>query len=361
MKGIPPADPALKKRRRNGSTIPVRFRLASNLALPVIVIAVLALGTLLLCEVPETAGDSASAWPSWIARALAVKVRMTDVSDLRWYAVAGGLAVVLAGMALGVIRRRPTDVPAARATSAPSRFGCLWLEWMAAFVVLWAAVSARINGTWELSRGWIFFLAVFAGWAVALSRLAGVCDARRIMTGASIVALAAAGMSLYHREALGERFFQLPVGPVTITAALGALWAGVAMSWMLGRGSVARSARPYGTPAVVWAMAVLVLALWLLAAAGRRAAVMAMSAATAMTLAVILWQRRPTRRVRGAIVIGAVALVASARCSSASRASAPSEPRASRCASATPIGPKCSRKSASRRSSDSARTSSSRK
>ncbi|HKQ49150.1 MAG TPA: O-antigen ligase family protein [Phycisphaerae bacterium] len=274
--------------------------------------------TLLLCDVSGVKpGDQ---WPWLVDRLLAVPVQLTDLSDLRYYAVPVGLALLLVLLPIRI--------------SQHGRVSDYWFEMLAAATLLWACTSAWSNGSWEQSRGWLFWLACGLGWAAALGRVGSVSQVKGALAAASIVAIVAAGLSLAHRQALGERFFQLPVGPITLTASLGALWTAMGSVWLVG--AVTTKYREISTPtpthrrsskdpheirgtestpfpAILWGTVVSITALFLLLAANRRGAWMGLLAAWAAVSGMVLWERCRTRTQRAILIVAAlVALVGAA-------------------------------------------------
>lgn len=286
-------------------------RRGTVLAFSAIVGFVLFSSTLLLCDVSGV--KPGEQWPWLVDRLLAVPVQLTDLSDLRYYAVPVGLALLLLWGRAG-----------ARARGGLADY---WFEILAAATLLWACASAWINGSWEQSRGWLFWLACGLGWAVALGRVGSVRHVKGALAAASIVAILAGGLSLAHRQALGERFFQLPVGPITLTASLGALWTAMGSVWLFG--AVTTKYREISTPtprlrrsgkelpdrrwvestpfpAILWVTVVSMAALMMLLAANRRGAWMGLLAAWAAVGGMVLWERCRSRSHRAILIVAAL-------------------------------------------------------
>ena len=282
---------------------------------PAVVLLVLFNSTLLLCDVAKpTPSTREQDWASVLDRALAAPIRLTDVSDLRWYACAAGLVCLLFVFAL---RRGRGEAAAANdlrgGGSWAKRFGP---EALAGLTVVCAVASAFFNDTWELSRGYIFFLCMGLGWMLALARATSWENIGGILKCVFTVILVGAVLSLWHLYAMGPRFFQLPVGPVTVTACFGAFWSVFGAVWLaerwFGGGEVAKSGALGSLAAVI----VVVLSWWLLYEARRRGAILGFLASFALIGAVVVWVRRPSRVWRGAVVgfavlalVGAVAFV----------------------------------------------------
>lgn len=275
-----------------------------------VVVIVLFCAALLLCDVSKSPESvEGERWPALIDRLLAAPVEMTDVSDLRAYATPVGLAALLAILALFGLPTGAWEKAAVEKVAGAGGWrgaaGRYWLEGLVILTLAAGATSAAVNGTWEISRGYLFTLATWLAWAVVIARFAAVARPGRVVVAASVVAVVASVLSLWHRLALGERFFQLPVGPVTVTAGLGTLWAGAAIGWLSGRlvsprrGEIA--ARPGGA-AVAWAGFVALCSLVLMAFAARRGAAIGLAAALSYVAGVIAWHRYPSRTMRGAVL-----------------------------------------------------------
>lgn len=294
-----------------------------ELVAPVCAGMVLFSATILLCDVSGV--KPGEQWPWWVDRILAIPVQLTDLTDLRAYALPMGLAVLLGIVALK--RNGPSP-------GMVRHGGAWWFEVLGLATVAWACLSAWRNGTWELSRGWVFGLTCGIGWAILLGRFCNVRDVFRVLIAGSMVAAAAGLLSLAHRQGLGERFFQLPVGPITLTASLGALWTAVATVWLasalaqrreLSLVSIARREEktsksprkrhndvmpPASTApsakSILWTIAVGVVSLLLLLAANRRGAWMGLLAAWALVGGIVLWERWRSRGRRSLLVIAAL-------------------------------------------------------
>lgn len=294
------------KSRTGGSEAPVRVRLPD--ARLVIIVIVLAWATILLNDVARSAELSdAGAWPSMVDRLLAAPIALTDVSDLRAYAAPVGLAAMLI---FCCVRRRP----AAGADEKEVSRGGRWTRRVpeALMLVVWIAsiASALVNETWEVSRGYLFSLTAYLAWVIVLSRVLNAISPGRLLAAASVVGALAAALSLWHLYALGERFFQLPVGPVTVTAGLGAFLGAMGGAWLLGWLSTsenegtkrgARTPKGAGFENALWAGVFTVIAVWMLWAAGRRGAFLGLFTAWLVAGTAVIWYRFQRRAVRGAL------------------------------------------------------------
>ena len=283
----------------------------------VVVFLVLFSSTLLLCDVAKPTPASGDDWVALIDRIIAVPIRLTDVSDLRWYASAVGLAILLSVFAL----RKTPKLDAAPEADVPSstRGGFIIAygpELLAAFTLVWACGSALYNQTWELSRGYIFFLTMGIGWMLALVRVLREAPGAAVLKSAWLIVVLACILSIWHLYALGARFFQLPVGPVTVTACYGAFWATFGIVWLSERWFGGEHPEKPGVAGALCAVVAVILALWLLYEARRRGAILGLIGACAFIACAVLWIRRPIRYARTLVaflavvaVIGAVAFI----------------------------------------------------
>lgn len=285
-------------------------------AISCLIVLVLFAATLLLCDVSKGVGHpSEGDWPALVDRILAVPIELTDVSDLRFYALPLGLALMLGWVA---IRPEPRGtVRPIAVQEIPNRIGLgefiqqHWLACLGSVALMAATMSAITNGTWEISRGYLFFLATNLLWAIVLSWIVKSLNAGRLLLYASIVAVLGGVLSLWHYLALGERFFQLPIGPITVTAGLGAMWATAAIGWLAGRlgrtsiPAVSDGVRPIG---LIWALLVATCSFALLFLAARRGAMLGSFVAIGYVSGLVVWFRYPSRGVRAGIV-GGVALM----------------------------------------------------
>lgn len=309
-------------------------------AIGLLVVLALTWATLLLCDVATgqadprarpagSASSDGNGWPTLFSRLLAVPIKLTDVSDLRVYAIPMCLAGML--IVLSVLPRVPrkSEEYVENKTKLPKRIPSdsvslprvrrphmIWssfigFEGLLLIVLCGALASSVFNDTWELSRGYLFFLTCQMAWAVLLSRVVLHISLARLFAAGSLLAVIAATLSLWHLYALGERFFQLPVGPITITAALGALWGAMAVAWIAGLRS-STSVNTKSLRSVLCAIVVASFALWMAGAAGRRGAFLAIFAAMVVVAGLLIWQGYPSKRVRAGLVAMVLLLAAGA-------------------------------------------------
>ncbi|MFQ5422933.1 MAG: O-antigen ligase family protein [Phycisphaerae bacterium] len=274
---------------------------------------VLAAATMLLCAAPGGGHSSVLQRPplSYIAPVLTVPIVMSHPADLRAYALPVGLAglLLLIVAAPRLFTSRPPHGPAPDG-SGRIRIACA-PEWLGAAVLVIALASAFVNGTWELSRGWLFHLAVALGWAFMVARLASRSAVRRILTGVCLIAVIATVLSLLHRQIMGIRSVRWPVGPITITAALGAIWTTAAVAMLsrhVWRQSTTTRRRPPDRRTLLTGMALL-LAVALVYVSGRRAGWLGLAGAVVLIAVLGVVRRYRQRSVRIAVVAAVMGLL----------------------------------------------------
>ncbi len=280
---------------------------------PILVGLVLFAGTLLLCDVYSPGVAAPDRWPWWIDRILALPIPLTAPSDLRTYSIPVGLATLLICFVFRRQRIRTGGLPRT-----------WWFETVAAATVLWACVSAWRNDVWDRTGGWIFALACGAAWAAVLARAFKPRVVGWTLILGSIVAVLGAGLSLLHRNVLGAPYFQLPVGPITLTASLGALWSAMALAWLV----AALLDKPVATPpgvkvdnvdrksgpsitGLIFALITALISLTLFWAAGRRGAGLGLAAGLGVVTFAACWRRFTSSKVRALLIaMTATSLVA---------------------------------------------------
>lgn len=268
---------------------------------------VLGLATLILNDVPELRIASPDGrWPpSLAARVLTVPIALTGTSDLRWFAIPLGLALGLAICAIGRPALKQDAEDGARASASAGVAGAWWFELLASFVLVIAIASAWANRSWDISRGWIFWLCCGIGWAILLRWAVHSGAARKLIFLASIIAAAGSVLTIWHRLAMGEPFMELPIGPTTITAGLGVLWSSIASALLLCICFEPQARRGFSIPGVLWIALSLLLSLVLAVLAARRGAWIGFVAAVAVVLSLLVWRRGKHRVL---LVGGVIAL-----------------------------------------------------
>lgn len=206
----------------------------ANLTVLFIIALVMAGATMLINDVPELRrGLPENAWPpSAIARALTVPIAMTGMTDCRWYVVPIGLVMLMI-----LVVAKPTllshnlSAAGTKVSGTWHVFANWWFECLVLVTIGVAMLSAWMNNTWGFSRGWIYVLIASSLWSVLLSRVVPPGQSRRALAIVLGTVAIASVLALWHRLALGEQFFELPIGPVTVTGGLGAVLFSGGITW----------------------------------------------------------------------------------------------------------------------------------
>lgn len=278
------------------------------------IILVLAAGTLLLCPQigkPDVGAESAPPL-RYIRQCFTLPIGMLGTTDLRSYVLM--VAFVGIGLATALASRR-SEPAAASATSSTVRSepcigACNAFTVVGVAMLAWGLLSAFINRSWELSIGWWLTAACGVLWASWLSRCVTPAQVARALVGAALVAAVALGATLAHRAQLGFRYVRWPIGPLTTTAVMSALWsaagvAGLAALVTVPCGNGGSSLRVGRLLAPVLLLA---LALPTLFITGRRGALLASVASTLFVVVMSAWRRWPKRR--GLFIAAVVAAAA---------------------------------------------------
>jgi O-antigen ligase len=206
-------------------------------------------------------------------------------------------------------KKKPAERVEAPPGTSPSRWTRHWLEIVAMVLVGLAIASTSVNGTWRLSREWILQLAAGCAWAILLSRFAHDRCVNRILFVGAMIALCATVMSFVHRHEHYVEFFAWPIGPVTLTAGMAAIWAAVALAIAIC--VLPRAARANASPgSIVLTIVVIVAALSLLFVAARRAAWLAVLVAGAYSAILVILRYDKSRRARRMVPTSVVVFVA---------------------------------------------------
>ncbi|MFH1419802.1 MAG: O-antigen ligase family protein [Planctomycetota bacterium] len=260
-----------------------------------------------------------------IADLLTIPIPTAGIADVRDVVLLVALAAALAIVAVGrftshlPMRRRvpardegavggdPTECrnegTCAGSSLSPAE---KWLCLTATGVVVLSLVSTFANDSLDLSWGWIVRLAAGAGWAALVARCFSACMVRRALLALLIVAGLCLSLAVAHRAVYGLAHFTWPIGPITITAALAAVWAASAGAYAAGLALQRKSA-----PTLLIAALVCLSAVFVLQQTGRRAPAMGLVFAAVVAASLLIHARYPRRAVRGAIA-GAFAVTATA-------------------------------------------------
>ena len=133
---------------------------------------------------------------------------------------------------------------------------------------------------------------------------------RQTMAGLLVVAVLALALTIWHRADRGYAHFTWPIGPITITGGLAAVWAALAGVWGV---RLAIHRRPTTAALALGASA---LCLYALQQTERRSPVMGLIAGVFAIWTIAVWQRFPNRGTRIALcgtiasaIIGAIVYV----------------------------------------------------
>jgi len=270
--------------------------------------------TLLYCDSPGRTMSAESQPPiSSVARWLTVPVGFANASELRiaCLPIAAGLMwLVLA--ATGT--QPPHRVPPSPTPNLMRFRRCFatplnQLVTLTVATLVIAVISAFVNEAWPLSRGWCFYFACGAMWAVGLASAVGASPGsglpRLALAMIALVAIGACSLTFWHREVLGIQYVRWPIGPLTITGSMAGVWAAMAIGQIAG----AMVVRPHRWLHLLAALPVLVLTGMLVYVAGRRGSALGMASAVAACAFVIMLTRLPARTARLAVGAGVFAFV----------------------------------------------------
>lgn len=274
------------------------------------------LATLLLSNPgDERAAPRASASPTTLDLLL-MPIARSQPAELRLLVLPVGLAGLLLISALFPTNASATNAPPSRpkkGRAAPTSFQAgtttsfvvaYWLELLSAATIALALASTFANASWLISRGWLLQLAAGCGWAILISRLADRRCLQRILLAGSLIAVVAIALSFWHRQTHHVEYFAWPIGPVTMSAGMAAIWAGMAFSFAIA--CAPRAARVgVSWPSVVWMGLVAVCAVAMLVIAARRGAWLAALAATGYSILLVAWRAWTTRRARALCFLAA--------------------------------------------------------
>jgi hypothetical protein len=242
-----------------------------------------------------------------IANLLTLPLPTAGSADIRDVVLPVGLGIVL--LMLAVQFARPAAVPSGSPDESSGRSAEPkgnpaenWLIRTAVAVTILSALSAVLNSSFELSWGWILRFAIGAGWAVAISRTLSPSRAKQVILGLLAVAILSLLLSFAYRADRDLAYFLWPIGPVTITGALAAMWAAMAGGLIAGpgRSRAAMAGRAFG-------VIVLLVSAYALEETGRRSPAMGLLFAALVVGAVLvrLWypKRITTVLIAAAVIV----------------------------------------------------------
>ncbi len=243
----------------------------------------------------EAGGESARAtWNpvlAFVADLLTVPIPTPGIADVRDIVLMFFASVLLAIAALD------------GAGSGGS--GERWIRWTAVVTTVLAVLSAVENHSLGLSRGWIVQFVAGAAMAVVIGRRFSMAMVRQTSIGLLVVGLAAMIFSLWHRSDRGLAHVTWPIGPITISAAMAAVWTSAAGGW-----AAALALRKAPWSAVIGSFAPALLGLYLLDQTGRRAPLLGLSVGWAATAWLVTWFWHRKRKARIGLLAAALGATA---------------------------------------------------
>jgi len=259
--------------------------------------------------ITEVAVQSAQWNPvlAFFARAFTLPIPTAGPADVREVVLPCGLLILLLVYATAPRLHARTD-PVWRLPNLPLR----WLVLTGSLTLFIALLSASVNQSWALSWGWLVRMAAGLLWAAVIARMFTGRMIRHAVTGLIAVAVTSLVLTVSQRADRHLANFIWPIGPITPTATMSALWAAMAGGIVVGSRT-----RRSSLGAIASFAAVFVLSIYVLAQSGRRGAALALLATTVLCLAHFVWwsTRRGSIRVALAGVMiasiaGSVAYVA---------------------------------------------------
>ena len=251
---------------------------------------------------------------------LTLPIATREIADVRDVALL--LPLGLAGLVL--LSARPSTPPTSLALSRPLG----WLVVCGGSVVMLAVLSAAANESIDLSWGWIVRTSAGLMWAVLLARHLDAWASRGVLIGLLLLSALSVALTIADRADSGFVHFRRPLGPITVTAALAAVWASAAGGYLLARlpdlgpwlrgrsapdaerwSAAASSANPLAgwqpgrrIRVLLWPVVIAIVAVsagYVLQQTGRRAAALGMAGAVLASLGLVLWLRakRPLMKV----------------------------------------------------------------
>jgi len=210
------------------------------------------------------------------------------------------------------------DATAAAAASAKGRWDVpvAWIAAVAAVVTLLSIGSAWSNGAAALSWGWIARFVVGVGWALLIARAFSPRMVRQTVAALLALGLVAMLLAIADRADRGLLHFRWPIGPITATAALAAVWTALAATWasmlVIERKSQASARRLPSWGTVLFLVLVAAAAVYVLQQTGRRAPGLGLAAGVLAGAAIVLRSRFRSRRLDAGLCVLAVLAIGGA-------------------------------------------------
>jgi len=284
-----------------------------NYAVVALIAGVLGGATLMYCDSPGRSMSAESQPPiSYVAERLTLPVPFANASEIRAASLPIGtgllfLILAVTGTAHPLSAQANPETPRSRKGWFASPLD--QLVTLSTATLLIAVISSLSNDAWALSRGWCFTFGCGALWAIGLAtaiRARGRNSVPRLtLVVIAILALAACGLTLWHREKLDIQYVRWPIGPLTVTGSMAGVWAAVA----IGGVCAASLARPRRWHHMALALPVLVLAAMLAYVAGRRGSALGVAAAMVGCILTLVLSRMPARTARWAVMGGLAAFM----------------------------------------------------
>ncbi|MBK8267159.1 MAG: O-antigen ligase family protein [Planctomycetes bacterium] len=235
---------------------------------------------------------------------LTLPIPTADIADVRDVVLVAGLGLLLVLLCFSVKQRqaeapKQRELPKEKAWRTPAPdVPFRWLMVTGTAVLLISSLSAAANQSWELSVGWLTRTAAGLAWAALLARTFDDRMVRQVLSGLLAAGAVCVLLSIAHRTDRHLIHFQWPIGPITPTATMAALWCAMATGGVVGlgwhRGHLGRSAT---------LLAVAALSVYGLSETGRRGPALAVLGSALLLIACNRWQATRNRLTRGIIVL----------------------------------------------------------
>ena len=233
-----------------------------------------------------------------VATICTIPIATHDIADIRDVVPLVGLAILLVALSFG---RRPADEAVIQKAASQPNLALRWLVMTGALALIIGLLSATANQSWALSWGWIVRTAVGLSWAGVIALRFDGRMVRWTLVGLLAVGVVCMVLAVYHRADRHLNHFIWPIGPVTPTATMAALWAILAAGMAVGAEWNRRTAG-----SIASCFAACFVGLYVLTETARRGPALALIAAIALIAAHWLWRTNQRRAVR----IGILATVA---------------------------------------------------
>lgn len=235
-----------------------------------------------------------------IADLLTLPLPTLGIADVRDAVLPFFLAAASAVLAFASIPKSPSP----QASAGQVR----WFAWCGAGVIVFSIASAALSSNPELSWGWVTRMVCGIAWAHLIGRHFTPEMRRKTVTLLLLTAAAALLVSFAHRADRGYAHLTWPIGPITLTATLAAVWAAVGLvsatadSFLVRRHETCPQSPSRAAAALGLATAAIAFAA--LYSTGRRAPAVALVATLVVCAAVVVLTRRPRPILRTSLAVG---------------------------------------------------------